>query len=83
MSTIDDLIAQKMAELTWDGSRLRAAMRFFRITQVELAEALGVSKGSVSWWTSSRSCPPAHCMAEVERLIEQANELKEGGLHEE
>lgn len=53
-----------------DGSRLKKARKDHGYTQVSLAEALGVSKGSVAMWETGKRNPEFDTLEELLSLLE-------------
>ena len=54
---------------TSDGTRqLRAFFSPPRMTQADMAKALGISQQAVSMWVTGRSRPSAHQRAAIERI---------------
>jgi transcriptional regulator with XRE-family HTH domain len=51
------------------GSRLRKAREQKSLTQVELAESLGVSQSAVAQWESGRSSPGAATASQLQKLL--------------
>jgi transcriptional regulator with XRE-family HTH domain len=51
------------------GSRLRAAREQKGLTQVELAESLGISQSAVAQWESGRSSPAPATAARLQKLL--------------
>ena len=50
-------------------AQFREARQQRRLTQVQVAEALGVSQSAVAQWESGRSVPSAATAAKIEKLL--------------
>ena len=55
-----------------DGSRLKKARKEHGYTQVSLAEALGVSKGSVAMWETGKREPKLEIMGHLSRTLNKS-----------
>ena len=66
-----------------DGSRLKKARKEHGYTQVSLAEALGVSKGSVAMWETGKRNPEFDTLEELLSLLDVSYDYLTGKTDEE
>lgn len=66
-----------------DGSRLKEARKKHGYTQVSLAEALGVSKGSVAMWETGKRNPEFDTLDELLSLLKVSYDYLTGKTDEE
>lgn len=53
------------------GQKIKAARKIRRITQEELARAMGVSDKSISAYESNRANPPLHVIEKISKVTDQ------------
>lgn len=66
-----------------DGSRLKEARKKHGYTQVSLAEALGVSKGSIAMWETGKRNPEFDTLEELLSLLDVSYDYLTGKTDEE